>query len=107
MTGSKNYLFISIILKNKLDYYFSWKNFFATSEVLGKIPDFTQENIELITTVGIVGFFIGTVLKINETKENFSRNNQLTIYTNKKMATVLITKFSLWKLQNYLYLILL
>jgi hypothetical protein len=37
--------------------------------------------------VGIFGFLLGSVLKTSETSDQFQRNNQLTVYTNKKMAT--------------------
>lgn len=52
------------------------------------MPDYLTDNIDLVTSVGIFGFFLGAILKTEETKDSFHRNNQLTIYTNKKMATV-------------------
>jgi hypothetical protein len=44
-----------------------------------------ESNVKL---VGIVGFFIGGLNETYKHTENFNRNNQLMLYSNKKDATV-------------------
>ena len=65
------------------------KNFFLNlSESLNKRADFFTENYELVTSVGILGFFIGAVNQTAQKMDEFRRNTQLSIYTDKKTASV-------------------
>lgn len=55
---------------------------------MGKRPDFFTENIDIVTSTGILGFLLGSVLKTEETKHNFKNNTSLAIYTDRKAAHV-------------------
>ena len=55
---------------------------------MGKRPEFFTDNIDIVTTTGILGFFLGSILKTEETKHNFKNNTSLAIYTDKKAANV-------------------
>ena len=58
------------------------------SEILNKRPDFFTENYELVFSVGLLGFFIGAINQTAHKVDEFKRNTQLSIYTDKKTATV-------------------
>ena len=64
------------------------KFFNNLSESLNKRADFFTENYELVTSVGILGFFIGAVNQTAQKMDEFRRNTQLSIYTDKKTASV-------------------
>lgn len=46
------------------------------------------ENFDILSSVGVSGFILGAVLKAGEASESFKKNTQLTLYTDKKAATV-------------------
>ncbi|CAF0709796.1 unnamed protein product [Brachionus calyciflorus] len=63
------------------------KSLFKYDETAGQRPNFLIENIDILTSVGVSGFILGSILKVNESSESFKRNNQLALYTDKKAAT--------------------
>ena len=60
------------------------------SEIDHKRSDYLTENVELTCAVGILGFFIGAINQSAIKTEEFKRNSQLAIYTDKKAASVKI-----------------
>lgn len=59
-----------------------------SSETLGRRSDFFLVNEKLISSVFIVGFVIGSVIRNAETREHMAKNTQLTVYTNKAERAV-------------------
>jgi hypothetical protein len=45
----------------------------------------------MVTSIGIVSFFLGSILRAAQKDPDFKRNTQLTVYTNKKAAAVSVS----------------
>lgn len=63
--------------------------FCKCSETIGSRPKVFHDTFSLLSSVFVTGFIVGAVAKTNETTEAFKRHNQLTVYTDKKVATVM------------------
>ena len=48
----------------------------------------------MVTSIGVVSFFLGSILRAAQKDEDFKRNTQLTVYTNKKAAAVSISNLN-------------
>lgn len=60
---------------------------FKYDETLGQRPQFLNDATEIVTSVGLIGFFIGAVLKTEQNKYKFKAHNSLEIYQSKRAAT--------------------
>lgn len=58
--------------------------------IVGGYPEILTETHGLIQGAFVAGFLVGAVAQTKETNEAFKRNTQLTVYVDKKMATVIL-----------------
>lgn len=61
---------------------------FEKSEQTGRFPEIVNDTIGLVEGVFVAGFLVGAVAQTNQTNEHFKRNNQLTVYVDKRAASV-------------------
>ncbi|RNA41390.1 hypothetical protein BpHYR1_053027 [Brachionus plicatilis] len=63
------------------------KELLKIDEQNGERHEYFNENIQILSSVAVSGFILGSILESNESLEKFKRNNQLSVYTDKKTAT--------------------
>jgi hypothetical protein len=56
---------------------------------LGNYSEYLLENESIIGSVSIFGFFLGSVLQAGGKADDFKKSTQLTIYVDRKQATVI------------------
>ena len=56
---------------------------------MGSYPEYFLENQSIVGSVSIFGFFLGSVLQTGGKAEDFKRSTQLTVYVDRRQATVI------------------
>ena len=78
------------MFNEKITYYPETFYLYDFSEtIVGGYPEILTETHGLIQGAFVAGFLVGAVAQTKETNEAFKRNTQLTVYVDKKMATVI------------------